>query len=108
MKVKVILNPYANRWRAGKMAPQVEAAFQNARLDYDLVITTMPGHGTEEATAAAAGGYDGVIAAGGDSTVGEVLNGLIAVAGDGPRCLWGCCRLAPAMISTIWPGCHAP
>jgi len=84
MKVKIILNPYANRWRAGKMAPQVEAAFQNAGLDYDLVITTMPGQGVEEAAAAAARGYDAVIAAGGDSTVGEVLNGLIAAAGDGP------------------------
>jgi diacylglycerol kinase (ATP) len=85
MKVKIILNPYANRWRAGKMAPQVEAAFQNAKLDYDLVVTTMPGQGTEEAAAAAAaGGYDAVIAAGGDSTVGEVLNGLIAAAGAAP------------------------
>jgi diacylglycerol kinase (ATP) len=84
MKLKIILNPYANRWRAGKMAPLVEAAFTAVGLDYDLVVTTMAGQGKEEAATAAAQGYGGVIAAGGDSTVGEVLNGLISVAGEGP------------------------
>ena len=84
MKLKIVLNPYANRWQAGKMAPQIETAFTAAGLDYDLVVTRMAGQGKEEAATAVAQGYDGVIAAGGDSTVGEVLNGLISVAGDGP------------------------
>jgi len=30
MRVKVILNPYANRWRAREQAPATEAAFRAA------------------------------------------------------------------------------
>jgi diacylglycerol kinase (ATP) len=89
MKLKIILNPYANRWRAGKMVPQVEAALQAANLNYDLTVTTAPGQGKEEAATAVRAGYDGVIAAGGDSSVSEVLNGLISVAGDGPTAPMG-------------------
>lgn len=82
MKAKVILNPYANRWGAKKRIPEVRAALEAAELVHELVITAVAGQGVEEAEAAA-GDFDVIVAAGGDSTVNEVVNGLIRAAGDG-------------------------
>ena len=84
MKIKIILNPYANRWGAKERIPAIEAALAAAGVTYDLVQTEAPGQGTGEARAAALAGYDAVVAAGGDGTANEVVNGLIQAAGDGP------------------------
>jgi len=84
VKAKIILNPYANRWRAKGQQTLVEEACRNAGLDFDLTITTGPRDGRQVAQAAVTNGYDMVVAAGGDGTVSEVVNGLIAAAGDGP------------------------
>ncbi|MFN2221781.1 MAG: diacylglycerol/lipid kinase family protein, partial [Candidatus Promineifilaceae bacterium] len=84
MKVKIILNPYANRWRAKGRADDILAACNNAGLEADLAFIPAPGQGAQEAMRASDDGYDAVIAAGGDGTVHEVVNGLIAAAGDGP------------------------
>lgn len=81
MTIKLILNPYANRWGAKRRVSQVKLAMSEASLDYDLFITTRPKEGTEVAKQAAASGqYSAVIAAGGDGTVNEVVNGLLAAA----------------------------
>lgn len=84
MKVKVILNPYANRWQAQGHAPAIHAAFARAGATCDLTLTTAPLVATREAREAALNSYDAVVAAGGDGTVSEVVNGLIQAAGDGP------------------------
>jgi diacylglycerol kinase (ATP) len=78
MKVKIILNPYANRWGAKGKVTAVEAAFQAAGIQYDLTITNKPLVGTETARTAVLGGeYDAIVAAGGDGTISEVVNGLV-------------------------------
>lgn len=77
MKVKIILNPYANRWGAREKAGAVEAAFKAAGIHYDLTITDKPLVGTEAARTAVLDGYDAVVAAGGDGTISELVNGLI-------------------------------
>jgi diacylglycerol kinase (ATP) len=82
MKVKVILNPYANRWGAQARLPEVEAALKAANLDYDLTITTESKNGTELAKTAVSEKYDAIIAAGGDGTISEVANGLITAVAD--------------------------
>jgi diacylglycerol kinase (ATP) len=82
VKVKILLNPYANRWAAKSMAPSVEKACQDAGLDYDLTFIPVPGGGKEAAIVALEEGYDVIVAAGGDGTVSEVVNGLLAVSGD--------------------------
>ena len=84
MKVKIILNPYANRWRAKGRADDILAACRKAGLEADLAFIPAPGRGADEAMRASDDGYDAVVAAGGDGTVHEVVNGLIAAAGDGP------------------------
>jgi len=84
MKVKVILNPYANRWGAQAQVPAVRGAFSRAGLTCDLQMTTKAEEAIVVAERAAWDGYDYVVAAGGDGTVSEVVNGLIRAAGDGP------------------------
>ncbi len=78
MKIKVILNPYANRWGAKSKVAEVKAAFDSVKLPIDLVVTEGPGDGTRIAKTAVSKGYDVVIAAGGDGTISEIVNGLIA------------------------------
>ncbi len=84
MRTKVLLNPYANRWRARRRSEQVRAALAGAGIDADLVELPAPGAGIGLARQAADAGYDAVVAAGGDGTVNEVVNGLLQAAGEGP------------------------
>jgi diacylglycerol kinase (ATP) len=78
VKVKILLNPYANRWVAAAQAPAVDVACQAAGLDYELLVIPEPGGGKPETINALQNGFDVVVAAGGDGTVSEVVNGLIA------------------------------
>lgn len=81
MTIKVILNPYANRWGAKRRLSQVKLALAEAGVAYDLHVTTQRKEATQVAKAAAASGqFAAVVAAGGDGTVNEVVNGLIAAA----------------------------
>lgn len=104
MRVKVILNPYANRWRAKAQAEDTAAAFRAAGVECDLVITDAPGRGTPIAEAAARDGYDAVVAAGGDGTINEVINGLIRAAGDGPTVPFGIVPLGTANDFNLMAG----
>jgi diacylglycerol kinase (ATP) len=81
-KAKVIVNPYSGRWKGQRSVPSVEAALREAGVDYDLVCTAGPDQAIELAREAALGGYRPVVAAGGDGTIGEVVNGLMQAAGD--------------------------
>ncbi len=78
MRIKVVLNPYANRWGADARLPEVETALKNANLNYVIAKTSGPGDGTRLTRTAVSEGFDAVIAAGGDGTISEVANGLIA------------------------------
>ena len=90
MRVKIILNPYANRWGAKEKVGAVEAAFQAAGIKYVMTVTDKPLVGTEIArTAVLSGGYDAVVAAGGDGTISEVVNGLIQANPDEPTVPFG-------------------
>jgi len=95
MKVKVILNPYANRWRAQARLGDIRQAFAAVQISPDVTITERQKQGTELAQAAVADGYDAVVAAGGDGTVGEVVNGLI-LAAPGPTIPLGVLPLGTA------------
>jgi len=89
MAIKVILNPYANRWGAKARLAEIEAALTAVSLPFDLAITETPNQGMDMAYEAAQAGYDAVIAAGGDGTINEVINGLLKAAGAGPTVPFG-------------------
>jgi diacylglycerol kinase (ATP) len=84
MHVRVILNPYANRWGAQRKIPLVETALAEGGIRADVTVTSAPEAAIAVARQAALDGYDAIVAAGGDGTVSEVVNGLIQAAGDGP------------------------
>jgi diacylglycerol kinase (ATP) len=77
MRVKVILNPWADHGRAAGMAKQIEQWGTSYGGQFDVVMTTEPGHGRTLAREALDQNYDIVAAAGGDGTVHEVVNGLV-------------------------------
>jgi diacylglycerol kinase (ATP) len=73
----VIINPTAGRGFAGRSIPQIEAELQKYKLDYKIVLTERPWHSADLAEQGAKDGYDVVVAACGDGTTNEVLNGLM-------------------------------
>ena len=80
MVAKIILNPYSNRWNAKARWPEAEMALKEACVDFELVVSEHPRHIIELAEQAARQGFSPIIAAGGDGTIGEVVNGLARAA----------------------------
>ncbi|RME47851.1 MAG: YegS/Rv2252/BmrU family lipid kinase [Caldilineae bacterium] len=82
-RIKVILNPYAGRWKAKKHIEPLRETLAQLGFRVDLTVTRTPGEGIGVARQAAQAGFAAVVAAGGDSTVSEVVNGLVQAAGNG-------------------------
>lgn len=80
--MRVILNPLSRHGAGGKLRPEIERMLQQRGLRYDLVQTRGPGHAADLAQEAAEEGVPRVVAAGGDGTVHEVVNGLMRTRGD--------------------------
>ena len=76
MKLLVIFNPNAANGRAVKKLAVIRNRFEDLGIDATYMPTAHPGHGTELVAGTGLAGFDGVVAAGGDGTVFEVLNGL--------------------------------
>jgi diacylglycerol kinase (ATP) len=76
MPAKVILNPYAGRWKAEEKRQAAETALQDAGIEYELVATEKSGDGIELASQAVLDGYSPIISAGGDGSISEVVNGI--------------------------------
>jgi YegS/Rv2252/BmrU family lipid kinase len=77
MKTRVIVNPMAAKGSAGRRWPQWRHRLEAALGPLDVVFTAAPGDATNLARAAVASGCRRVIAAGGDGTANEALNGLV-------------------------------
>jgi diacylglycerol kinase (ATP) len=88
--MKIILNPVAGKGFGARAKNELCRQLGAAHLEYDLVQTTRPWHAAELAREAAGNGFKVVVAAGGDGTTNEVVNGLVA-ASDGNQ------ELAPAL-----------
>lgn len=80
MPARVILNPYSNRWTAGKRRPELEKALRRAEIHYDLAQSERPGHIAELARQSALDGFAPILVAGGDGSIGEAVNGLVQAA----------------------------
>ena len=75
MKILLIYNPQAGHKRAMKQLPEVEAEFIRTGIDFDLQLTDYPEHADEITRNTPLKNYDGIVAAGGDGTLFEVVNG---------------------------------
>ncbi len=73
----IVLNPYAGRGRAGKVAGSFPPTARRHGWEVDLRLTEEAGHEVELGAAAAAEGWPIVLAVGGDGTVHGVANGLL-------------------------------
>ncbi|MDA3957074.1 diacylglycerol kinase family protein [Oceanispirochaeta sp.] len=78
----IIFNPSAGKGAALRKLPQVEAFFKKEEINYTLKYTESAGHAIELASASAREPDTAIIAAGGDGTCNEVLNGLMNGKGD--------------------------
>jgi diacylglycerol kinase (ATP) len=76
MTAKVILNPYAGRWGALEQKGNVESSLQAVGVEFDLEVTNGPEHGILLAEQAVKQGFNPIIAAGGDGTYNEIINGI--------------------------------
>jgi diacylglycerol kinase (ATP) len=81
-KAKVILNPYAGRWLAQKQRYAMEQALQKAGISYELEETAGHDHGVQIAHQAVLQGFSPIIAAGGDGTISEIMNGMLQAQTD--------------------------
>jgi diacylglycerol kinase family enzyme len=74
----IILNPKAGRGLAARRRPEIEHALRAAGVSYDLVETDKRLGAHLLAERAVERGYAQVVAVGGDGTLNEVINGLLA------------------------------
>lgn len=88
-RYKIIANPVSGSGAGARAIPKIKSLLRECHLDYDMVHTEYPGQGIELTKEAVSKGYDVVVAAGGDGTVNEVINGLMEtkLAGLNPAAL---------------------
>lgn len=78
MTFLIILNPAANSGRSARNRQAIDSAFRAHDLPFDLIMTERKGHAQQlAAEAAGSDRYGAVVAAGGDGTINEVVNGLV-------------------------------
>ena len=76
MKLLIIFNPNSANGRSLKKLAAIKASLVNVGIQATVKSTTHPGHACELIAATDLTHFDGVVAAGGDGTLFEVLNGL--------------------------------
>jgi len=96
MTAKVILNPYAGRWQAQARKEELETSLRDVGVDFELVVTDGPGHAIDLAQDAVKQGFNPVIAAGGDGTYSEVVNGIAAANNNDGSIIFGVLPLGSA------------
>jgi diacylglycerol kinase (ATP) len=80
-QTRVIVNPASAGGRTGRRWPALRDALNAAGVVYDVRQTTGPHDATSATREALALGYQRVIAAGGDGTLNEVVNGFFTSEG---------------------------
>jgi YegS/Rv2252/BmrU family lipid kinase len=76
-RYRIIANPAAGSGRGERAIPGIEGRLDQLDIEYDLARTEGAWHARDLAREAVAQGYSVVVAAGGDGTVNEVINGLV-------------------------------
>lgn len=75
MRLAIILNPAAAHRRAGKLLPAIKHFFDERNVAAEIFQTEYRGHGVILTSQLPFDQYDGLVAAGGDGTLFEVVNG---------------------------------
>ncbi len=88
MRTLFLVNPTSGRGRTLALLPQLKELLGQFRLEGELWQTKAPGQAADLACRAAVEGYDRLVAVGGDGTLHEIVNGLLA-AGLGQRLILG-------------------
>jgi YegS/Rv2252/BmrU family lipid kinase len=91
-----IVNPASGSSRSGQRWPQVAEALGQAGVAIDTVLTAAPGDGRAIARRAVIEGRRRILAAGGDGSVNDVLNGIMTI----PRPPEDLVTLAPIPLGT--------
>jgi YegS/Rv2252/BmrU family lipid kinase len=76
-KTLIILNPTAGMKSAEAKIPLIRTLLEKYKIPYELVLTERPGHAIEIAEKTEFKDFSIVVAAGGDGTCHEVINGLM-------------------------------
>jgi YegS/Rv2252/BmrU family lipid kinase len=76
-KFWIILNPAAGKGNAAKKLPKIERFFNESGLNHEVHLTKKPGCALETVRNLPLKDNDIVVAAGGDGTCNEVVNGLL-------------------------------
>ena len=76
LKLLIIFNPNAAHGRSNKKLAAIKAKFENLRIQATYKPTRYAGHGKKLVASTDLSDFDGLVAAGGDGTLFEVLNGL--------------------------------
>lgn len=82
MRIKLIINPVSGDGSGRRSLYKIVKIFEKAKVDFSVDVTRgrAPdeiGSGKDLATKAINDGYDTIIAAGGDGTINEVVNGIV-------------------------------
>lgn len=77
MKIKLIINPVAGRKSAKRSIPIIKKIFSELSTDFNMEITRYPTQAIDLSKEASKANFDIIVAAGGDGTVNEVVNGMI-------------------------------
>lgn len=78
MKPLLVVNPRSGGGKTGKTALALRDVVARSLGDVEMVLTERPGHGAELAREGAVAGHPLVVAVGGDGTLHEVANGVLA------------------------------
>lgn len=79
----IILNPISGRGLGAQSVSEIKRILTESNIDFDLVQTEKRWHAGELAHKAVGDGYAVVVAASGDGTANEVLNGLMNAKREG-------------------------
>jgi diacylglycerol kinase (ATP) len=77
VKILVIYNPHAGGGRARRLLPAIQQYLAGKAVTAEFLLTQARGHATTLAEQADFTSFDAVVAAGGDGTLFEVLNGYM-------------------------------
>ncbi|HUF49276.1 MAG TPA: diacylglycerol kinase family protein [Longimicrobiales bacterium] len=75
--MRVILNPMSRHGAGARFRDVIQRELRLRGVDHELILTRAPGDATRLAREAAEQGMDRVVAAGGDGTLHEVVNGVM-------------------------------